>query len=130
MTSSTTSLKVLVIEDEAMVAMLLEDMLLDLGHQVAATAGRMDHAMKLATDLPVDLAILDVNLNGEQTYPLAAILAARLIPFVFATGYGAAGLKEEWRGVPALQKPFQASELAEAISQVTRSLPLPEQGKT
>ena len=94
-------------------------MLADLGHQVAATAGRMDHAMRLANELPIDLAIIDVNLNGEQTYPLATLLASRQIPFVFATGYGADGLQEEWRNIPVLQKPFQLIELAEAIVRAT-----------
>lgn len=122
MSSSQASLKVLVIEDEAIIAMLLEDMLADLGHQVVATAGRMPQATKLASELPVDLAIVDVNLNGEQTYPLAAILTARRVPFVFATGYGLAGIREEWRGVPTLQKPFQAWELAEAISRAVTPL--------
>jgi hypothetical protein len=62
-----------------------------------------------------DLAILDVNLNGEETYPLADSLAARAIPFIFATGYGSSGIKPEWSGVPVLQKAFQARELAKAI---------------
>ena len=120
MTANRKCLSVLLIEDEAMIAMLLEDMVADLGHQVAATAGRMDHAMRLVNELPVDLAIIDVNLNGEQTYPLATVLASRRIPFVFATGYGVAGLQEEWRGVPPLQKPFQLIQLAEAIFRATR----------
>jgi DNA-binding response OmpR family regulator len=116
MKSDQPSLRILVIEDEAMVAMLLEDMLIELGHQVVATAGEMDQAVKLASELAVDLAIVDVNLHGEHAYPLATILAGRRVPFFFATGYGAAGLKREWRGVTALQKPFQARELAAAIS--------------
>lgn len=114
----TTALRVLVVEDEAMVAMLLEDMLADLGHTVVATAGRMDRAMKLAMELSIDLAIVDVNLNGVHTYPLASILASRHVPFVFATGYGAGGLEEEWKDTTVLQKPFQESDLADAISMV------------
>ncbi|MGA2127356.1 MAG: response regulator [Xanthobacteraceae bacterium] len=116
MSSDKPSLRILVIEDEAMVAMLLEDMLIELGHQVVATAGEMHRAVKLASELTVDLAIVDVNLHGEPAYPLATILTGRRVPFFFATGYGAAGLKQEWRGVTALQKPFQARELAAAIS--------------
>ena len=112
------SLRVLLVEDEAIIAMLLEDMLGDLGHRVAAIAGRIDQAAKLAAELPVDLAIIDVNLNGEQTYALAETLAGRGVPFIFATGYGVSGLKEEWRRVPTLQKPFQEGALKEAISEV------------
>jgi len=122
MTSHNSGLRILLVEDEAIIAMLLEDMLGDLGHRVVAIAGRMEQAEKLAAEIPLDLAIVDVNLNGQQTYPLAAILTDRGVPFIFATGYGASGLKEEWRKIPTLQKPFQETKLAEAISQVTRAL--------
>jgi CheY-like chemotaxis protein len=114
------SLQVLVVEDESMVAMMIEDMLTDLGHQVVATSGNLSNASKLVLNANADLAILDVNLNGEETYPIAASLASRKIPFIFATGYGSSGIKSEWSGVPVLQKPFQARELAEAI---TRAMP-------
>ena len=114
------SLQILIVEDESMVAMMIEDMLEDLGHQVIATSGRMPDASKLVLNATADLAILDVNLNGEETYPLADSLSARAIPFVFATGYGSSGIKAEWSGVPVLQKPFQARELAEAINLAIR----------
>jgi CheY-like chemotaxis protein len=110
------NLQILVVEDESMVAMMIEDMLEDLGHRVIATSGRMAEASKLAADASADLAILDVNLNGEETYPLASSLAFRKIPFIFATGYGSSGIRAEWSSVPVLQKPFQSRELAEAIS--------------
>ena len=77
-------------------------------------------ASKLVSNASADLAILDVNLNGEETYPLADSLAAREIPFIFATGYGSSGIKAEWSSVPVLQKPFQSRELAEAINRVIR----------
>jgi len=109
--------RVLVIEDEGMLAMLLEDMLGALGHEVIGTAGRMDRAARLVSETSADVVILDVNLNGEQTYPLAHTLASRGIPFIFATGYGAAGLKEEWRSAPALQKPYQAQDLERVMRQ-------------
>jgi CheY-like chemotaxis protein len=114
------SLQILVVEDESMVAMMIEDMLEDLGHKVIATSGRMPDASKLVSDGHADLAILDVNLNGEETYPLADSLAARQIPFIFATGYGSSGIKAEWSGVPVLQKPFQSRELAEAINRAVQ----------
>jgi DNA-binding response OmpR family regulator len=118
--TANSSLQILVVEDESMVAMMIEDMLEDLGHQVVATSGRMSDARKLVSDASADLAILDVNLNGEETYPLADSLAARSIPFIFATGYGSSGIKAEWSGVPVLQKPFQSRELAAAINLATR----------
>jgi CheY-like chemotaxis protein len=68
-------LQILVVEDESLVAMMIEDMLTDLGHEVVATSGRMPDASKLVSDASADLAILDVNLNGEETYPLADSLA-------------------------------------------------------
>lgn len=116
------SLQVLVVEDESMVAMMIEDMLEDLGHCVLATSGRMPEASKLVSSASADLAILDVNLNGEETYPLAASLASRKIPFIFATAYGSSGIKAEWSGVPVLQKPFQSSQLAEAINHAVQGL--------
>lgn len=114
------SLKVMVVEDESMVAIMIEDMLEDLGHRVVVTSGSMSKASKIVADASADLAILDVNLNGEETYPLAACLRSREIPFIFATGYGASGIKAEWSDVPVLQKPFQARELAEAIDHAIR----------
>jgi CheY-like chemotaxis protein len=119
---SQTNLNVLLVEDEAVVAMLLEDMLSDLGHHVIASATRMDEAMKLATELTFDLAVLDLNLNGVRSDELAKLLSSRGIPFVLATGYSAAGLEQHWKDVPALQKPFQLDELAKAITIATSGL--------
>jgi CheY-like chemotaxis protein len=107
-----------VVEDEAMVAMLLESMLQELGHEVVAIAGKTHEAARLATEAPIDLAVLDVNLNGEFTYEIARLLQTRGIPFLFATGYGNAGLSPEWRDVPTLQKPFQLRELRERIDEI------------
>lgn len=109
--------RVLVVEDEAIVAMLLEDMLADLGHE-AVVATKIDQATAMARKEQVDFAILDVNLDGQQSYTVADILRTRGIPFVFATGYGHAGLGPEWRHVPALQKPFQLTELERAIREM------------
>lgn len=117
---ASSSLQILVVEDESLVAMMIEDMLTDLGHKVVATSGRMPDASRLVSNASADLVILDVNLNGEETYPLANSLAAREIPFIFATGYGSSGIKAEWSDVPVLQKPFQSRELAEAINLAIR----------
>jgi CheY-like chemotaxis protein len=95
-------------------------MLEDLGHKVIATSGRMPDASRLVSNAGADLAILDVNLNGEETYPLAVSLAEREIPFIFATGYGTSGIKAQWSGVPVLQKPLQSRELAQAINLAIR----------
>jgi CheY-like chemotaxis protein len=112
-------LRVLVVEDEALVAMLLEDMLADHGCEVAATASRIAQALALVADpaLAFDAAILDVNLGGDPIFPVAEALAARGAPFVFATGYGAGGLPESWRSRPTLQKPFSHQDVGRALAE-------------
>lgn len=109
------ALKFLIVEDEALVAMLIEELLSDLGHEVVAIGGRLDQALRLARETPVDFAILDVNLNGERTYAVAEVLRERGVPFIFATGYGAGGVDEAWKSVRVLAKPFEAYQLNAAI---------------
>jgi len=107
--------RVLVVEDELMIRMLLQDMLADLGHTLAGEAGRIEDALTLAEQSEFDVAILDVNLNGQPISPVVEILVKRGLPFVFATGYGRRGVPEPYRETPTLQKPFQADALARAI---------------
>lgn len=109
-------LRVLLIEDEAIVAMNIEDMLVELGFEIAAIAGRVPEAMNLAERDDVDLAILDRNLDGESTDGVARLLSARGVPFIFATGYGEAGRAGEFPAAPWVQKPFQKQHLAAAIA--------------
>jgi CheY-like chemotaxis protein len=108
--------RVLVIEDELMIRMLLQDMLDDLGHTLAGEAGRIDEAVTLAKQAEFDIAILDVNLNGEPISPVVEVLVERGLPFVFATGYGQRGVPEPYRRTPTLQKPFQADALEKALA--------------
>ena len=110
-------LRILIVEDEMLVAMNIEDMLLDLGHEVAGLASRLEPALSLAGEAEFDLAMLDVNLAGQTSFPVAQILAGRGIPFLFATGYGFKGIAEEFRSYPVLQKPFRAQDLALALQQ-------------
>ncbi len=88
------------VEDEYLIRMLLEDMLSELGYGLAAAVGSIAEASELATDGDFDVAILDVNLDGAEIYPVADILARRGLPFVFVTGYGEASLPENYRGRP------------------------------
>jgi len=105
-------LSVFVVEDEALVAMNLEQMLLDLGCRVVGPAMRLDTADAMADDgLDADIAILDVNLRGVPVYPLAERLAARGMPLLFATGYGAHGLPAQWQDRPVVQKPYTEREV-------------------
>ena len=111
-------LRILIVEDEMLVAMNIEDMLLDLGHEVAGLASRLEPALSLAREGQFDVAMLDVNLAGQQSFPVADILIERGIPFLFATGYGIKGVAETYRSHPVLQKPFRARDLGEALAKV------------
>src|SRR3954467_13189359 len=99
--------RILIIEDNSMIRMLLEDMLETLGYAVAGEAAQIDEALEAAKTATFDAAILDVDLAGKSCEPVAQALAARQIPFVFATGYGAQALPEAFRDRPTLKKPFQ-----------------------
>ncbi len=103
--------RVLVVEDELMIRMLLEDMLSELGYTVAAEAARIEEALEAAKNADFDLAILDVNLDGQPISPVVDALVERGRPFVFATGYGERGLPEGYRDRPTLKKPFQLEGL-------------------
>lgn len=103
--------RVLVVEDEIIVGMLVEDMLQELGYEVAALSTHLDQAVKLARDTDIDFAVLDLNLNGHMSYPVADALRERGLPFIFATGYGAKILVPPYTGTPTLQKPFHLDEL-------------------
>src|SRR5262245_25396424 len=107
---------VFLVEDEVMIRMMVADMLEELGYRVAAQAGDINEAVKLAQTTDFDFAILDVNVNGKVISPVADLIKARNRPFIFATGYGSSGLPEEYRDRPALQKPFQLETLARMIA--------------
>jgi CheY-like chemotaxis protein len=113
--------RILVVEDELMIRMLLEDMLGELGYTVTAEAARIDEALEAAKTADFDLAILDVNLDGQPVLPVADALVARGMPFVFATGYGERGLPESYRDRPMLKKPFQMDGLKQMLQNVLAS---------
>jgi two-component SAPR family response regulator len=107
--------RVLIVEDEMLIGMLLEDMLADIGHAVAATISRVKDALAAVERETFDIAILDVHLHGESAFPVAEALIKRGIPFVFATGYGERGLPEAYRDRPVLQKPFAKDDLERVL---------------
>ena len=108
--------RVFVVEDEYLIRMLLEDMLADLGFEIAAATGTIAEASDLASSGQFDVAILDVNVDGKEVYPVADILAKRGVPFVFVSGYGEDSLAERYRGRPALQKPFQSEQIKATLN--------------
>jgi DNA-binding response OmpR family regulator len=109
------SLCILLAEDEMLLAMMLEDRLSASGYRVLKAA-RLAKCLQLAESAPIDLAILDINLAGEVSFPAALALRRRGIPFVFSSGYGDNDLPEAWRNEKILQKPYDARQLTEALT--------------
>lgn len=115
-----TAKRVLILEDEVLLAMHLEDLLTDLGHEVVGQAMRIDEAMELACGIVIDFAVLDINVAGKKSFPVADILCQRSIPFAFATGYGYEGLMDGYRDCPVLEKPYSQEDLRKTIALVLR----------
>lgn len=107
--------RILVVEDEPVLAMMVEDLLADLGCCVVGPALRLAEAETLAREERLDGAVLDVNIGGEASFAVADILARRSIPFCFATGYGEAGIPARFRSAPVLQKPYRPETLRDAV---------------
>jgi CheY-like chemotaxis protein len=116
-TYSLDGLTVLIVEDETIVALLLEDMLDELSCATVLHANGIDQAAALLREHRPDIATLDVNLGGVYAYPVAAQLAEMHIPFVFTTGYGTSGIDKDWAARPVVQKPFSLESLAAALRQ-------------
>jgi CheY-like chemotaxis protein len=110
--------KVLLVEDEVLVAWLLEDMLADLGCAVVGPAASVNEALAMIDAEPIDVAVLDVNLNGQMSYPIADALVARGVPFLFSTGYDKDRMLDGYQTFPVLQKPFHRSELVDALAEL------------
>jgi two-component SAPR family response regulator len=107
--------KILVVEDEMLIAMIIEDVLQAVGGEIVGPAATLEKALKLAKEEMFDAAILDITIRGGKVYPVAELLLDRSIPFVFASGYGDWALPEGLRGKPRLMKPFTAAALEERI---------------
>lgn len=116
MTGGLQGLKVLVVEDEFLVATLIQNYLENAGCVVSGPIPRLAEAVDAAKVDACDAAVLDVNLGGQRVFPVADILSQRRIPFVFVTGYGAGLLPGEHRGRPTLRKPFKSEELVSTVS--------------
>jgi CheY-like chemotaxis protein len=120
--ASDAACRVLLVEDEVMLRMLLEDMVEDLGYALAGSAGSEHEAMQLiAAGTAIDAAIVDVNLGGVPSFPIADELRARQVPFLFSTGYGAEGLPERFRDIPLLGKPYRRDDIHDALGRLRAS---------
>ncbi len=115
MANTPSARRVLIVEDEVLIAMMLQDMVADAGLEVEGVANSLAAGIDLANRADFDLAILDVNLNGEEVYPVAEILQKRGIPFIFSTGYGAGGIRSGFDSAPQVLKPFQQNLLVAAL---------------
>ncbi len=110
--------RVFIVEDEALVLMVLEDSLAAMGCEVVASALHLDEALAKAGSVDFDIAILDMNLAGRPIDPVADILAGRGIPFVFASGYGPSSRPMRHAGRPMIAKPFAPADLAALLGEV------------
>ena len=106
---------ILIVEDEPLIAMMLEDFLLSLGHEVRATCDTVGEAMQAVEAAGFDLAILDVNLKGESVWPVAAALRQRDIPFILASGGHVDPPPAEFASVPMIDKPYTIDRVTPAL---------------
>jgi CheY-like chemotaxis protein len=110
--------RILVVEDEMIAAWVLERILADFGCKVIGPAARVKEALAIIEAEAIDAVLLDVNLNGEKSYPVADALVARGVPFVFSTGYNKDSMPNGYRHFPVLQKPYEAAKLAAIFAQL------------
>jgi CheY-like chemotaxis protein len=113
--SKVRQVSIFLVEDETLIRMMIAGMIEELGHTVVAEAANIADAMRLAETADFEIAILDINVGGDRIEPVAEIIDGRHLPFIFASGYGAAGLPERFRNRPVLQKPFLVDRLEQAI---------------
>lgn len=111
-------MRLLIVEDESLIAILIEEGLTQFGYDIVGPAPRLAQAMEMARSADVDGAVLDINVRGEPIYPAASILAERGIPFVFITGYNVGEVDERFRDRPVLRKPFTTEDLRKCLDKV------------
>lgn len=111
-------LRLLIVEDEALIAMMIQDVIRDAGAEVVGPAANVDMAMSALREQAVDGAILDVNLSGQRIDPVANALRARKIPFLFLTGYGKSGIGERFPSATVITKPFNDVDLLKTVDRV------------
>ena len=116
------SVNILLVEDEAFVAMMMRDLIADFGFRVVGPFGTVTDALDALDRHQLVGAVLDVNLAGEKIYPVAEQLSGRGVPFVFVTGYASDAIEDRFAGVPVLQKPVDGSALRRALDRADKAL--------
>jgi len=111
--------RIFVVEDEMMIALMIEDMVADLGHHLSGVAMRLPQALEMAKDVQADVAILDINLDGRRSFPVAEELQRRGVKVLFASGYGSPGLEPPFLDAVIIKKPFEQADLKRAIEKVS-----------
>jgi DNA-binding response OmpR family regulator len=110
--------RILIVEDEMMLLMLLEDIVSDLGCQSVSVAATVQQALALIDSQAFDIAMLDVNLNGEKSFPIADALGARGVPYIFVTGYGIDAFPVSYRDRPLLPKPYSFADVGNSLTRL------------
>lgn len=110
--------RALIVEDETLVAMMIEDMLEALGYVTAFHATSVEDGLRYAQTGTFDAAILDINIIGGTSFSIAAMIEQRGIPFTFCTGYGRLGLPAEWENWRCVSKPFSLTQLATVLDEM------------
>jgi len=119
--SSLKGMRVLVVEDSALIAMHLEDILQEAGCEIVGPVGHIEEAMEIAKRDALDVAVLDINVHGEKVFGVAAELQRRGVPLVFSTGYGMRQTPAAFKDAPFLSKPFEPEALLSALADACRS---------
>lgn len=114
-------LRVLIVEDEFMIAMAVEAVVVDAGGVIIDMTATLDQALSLARSADIDAALLDINLNGETSFPVASILGERGIPYAFVTGYGRKMVPEAFVAAPILTKPYARGDLIRLLGSIAPS---------
>ena len=114
--------RILLVEDEFLVAMVAEEALIEFGCTVIGPVDRIEVAIELAESEPLDAALLDVNIAGNPVYPVAEVLARRGVPFAFVSGYGASdpGCPEAYRAAPVMPKPYGTADIERILALLLR----------
>ena len=115
-------MRVLIVEDEALVAMMVEDAVESAGHDIAAVVSNITDAVAAVVRGDFDVALLDMNLHGQKAHALPVTLKARGTPFAFVTGYSQSGILDKFADAPVVTKPFRFEDIAKALTSLSAAL--------